>query len=69
MLLGRLFGAAGPVSRMRGAQLGGVIVKSDVGFFSVWTLMALRVAGVFFALIAARALWGRELTGQGGRQS
>jgi hypothetical protein len=58
MLLGGLFGAAVPVIHMRGAGLGGAIAKSEGGFFFVWTLIALGVAGSFAAILAVRGLWG-----------
>ena len=56
MLLGGLFAAAMPLLHMRGASYP-AIAKSSGGFFFIWTLIAVGVAGTFSVILSVRALW------------
>jgi hypothetical protein len=56
MLLGGLFAAAMPVLHMRGVRYP-TIATSSGGFFFVWTLIVVGLAGSFAVILAARALW------------
>ena len=49
-----------PIAHMKGKGVG---VTSSIGnssghFFLVWTPIAIGVTGLFFAILAARGLWG-----------
>ena len=59
MLLGSLLALGVPYLHMRGKGVGisSGIVNSSGGFFFVWTLIALGVAGLFSAILSARGLW------------
>ncbi len=51
MLLAGIFGAAMPLLHGLGPR------ATRWGFFFVWTLLALGVAGLYTAVLAAQALW------------
>ena len=56
ILLGSLLASGMPAIHMRGAGVG-AIAKSTGGFFFVWTLLALGVAGLFSVILSVRGLW------------
>jgi hypothetical protein len=49
-----------PVIHMKGAGVGGAIVKSSGAFFFIWTLLALGVTALFSVILSARGLWEQQ---------
>lgn len=58
MILGSLAGLAIPIVHMKGAGIGVETVRSEGGFFFVWTLLALGAGAVFTLILSVRGLWG-----------
>lgn len=59
VILGGLLALGVPVLHMKGRGVGVAsgIATSGGGFFFVWTLIALGVAGLFTVILSARGLW------------
>ncbi len=62
LLLGGLLSLGVPVLHMKGkgVRVASGIANSSGGFFFVWTLIALGLAGVFSVILSARALWSPQ---------
>ena len=58
MTLGSLLAVVIPIVHMTGAGIGVEIVRSEGGFFFVWTLLALGAGAVFTLILSVRGLWG-----------
>lgn len=57
IFLESLLGLLVPIIHMKGAGVGGAIVKSSGGFFFIWTLLALGVTALFSIILSVRGLW------------
>src|SRR5689334_2658163 len=52
ILLGSRLGLLVPILHMKGAGVGGTIVKSSGAFFFIWTLLALGVTALFSVILS-----------------
>ena len=58
-LIGGIIATVVPVIHLRGTGIVNV-VKSNGGFFFLWTLFALGVLGIFSIILSVRGLWNPQ---------